>query len=513
MVVILAAVLAYRSHLRRKQEQEEEEAAGSSGGGTKNQSTGEERRPDEKPFSHEEYYFQRAESFGRNSSEFLQRAAFGCTSHDTTTTRTNDSRNSSGGSRIKTKRSKMTHERDENGAATLGSPPSTVSPPSSRAVQQDVASVFPPHVRQEWINAVFGPSFFPPAYSQEYAPPRQGVGLSGIQHYVTYGIQIAPRPSGDVSEKVGVTLSKIALGVWVKRVEVGSEAYSAGVQEGSVLVDINGMGMLAEPSKQALERLWQYEGHFDKKDQKKPSPIVALTLIKGGRLYAAVFVSAPPFGISWAPCGNFPLVQRSYSFAQTAGLRKGCLVAAINQKSIRELDHVGAATELKEVFESGQEIRMSLVYTPAASRTGQFERQEGSTTTSPRKKKPAVISQEGVEVRVHPLEYSIGSFLNSAFRNQSEEPQQQRQTGVSELAQKVVTGQIEAPTGRNYNRGTKSAVTTSMSCSKTYGPCPALNVLKNWHAMDALVYCLRFYDASFQQDLFVLQNIHENGDG
>ena len=63
-----------------------------------------------------------------------------------------------------------------------------------------------------------------------------------------------------------------------------------------------------------------------------------------------------PFGISWAPCGNFALVQRSYSFAQAAGVRRGCIVAAVNGKSFRDLDHEGIALALKDAFAAGVSI-------------------------------------------------------------------------------------------------------------------------------------------------------------
>jgi hypothetical protein len=96
-----------------------------------------------------------------------------------------------------------------------------------------------------------------------------------------------------------------------------------------------------------------YEGHFaelgtsvhlkmnqedssivvnDKKKevQKGLTGPVALKLIHDGIVYTVVLVTGAPFGISWAPAGNFALVQRTYAHAQKAGVKRGCIVAAVN---------------------------------------------------------------------------------------------------------------------------------------------------------------------------------------
>ena len=63
--------------------------------------------------------------------------------------------------------------------------------------------------------------------------------------------------------RLGMTISRIPLGLYVHSLNVNSEAYSCGVSPGSILVDINGrMGMLGERSDRGLERLWRYEGLF-----------------------------------------------------------------------------------------------------------------------------------------------------------------------------------------------------------------------------------------------------------
>ena len=45
--------------------------------------------------------------------------------------------------------------------------------------------------------------------------------------------------------------------------DINSEAYCVGVIPGSVLVDVNGMAVLGEPTHKLLERLWWYERQLD----------------------------------------------------------------------------------------------------------------------------------------------------------------------------------------------------------------------------------------------------------
>lgn len=294
------------------------------------------------------------------------------------------------------------------------------------------------------------------ATNRPKVPAVEGVGLAGIKSFVAYGAVIPagaaasspaatpnasptksamPRGSptksvissitggtlgGTVREeanaddgtphqpRLGITLSRIPLGVYVRSVAATSEAYFAGILPGSILVDINGLGVLGEPTHKLLERLWQYEnvastlggggsgsgiaatmkgddeGNGNNGDGSSPNPTnsnqnqhsssasqyctyggiqgpVALRFIRNGRLYTAILLGKAPFGISWGPCGNFALVQRSYSFAESAGVRRGCLVAAVNGRSLRDMDHVDTADELRRLFVGG----VSFGFTPA----------------------------------------------------------------------------------------------------------------------------------------------------
>jgi len=205
--------------------------------------------------------------------------------------------------------------------------------------------------------------------------------------------------------RLGIVVSRLPLGAYVRSVAASSEAHFSGILPGSILVDVNGLGVLGEPTHTLLERLWQYEdvasvvgggGGADggigatrsgdegwggtsrqrsgkdpstkKKDQQGGSASyctyggiggpVALRFIRDGRLYTAVLLGGSPFGISWGPCGNFALVQRSYSYAEGAGVRRGCLVAAVNGRSLRDMDHVDVAEELRRLFAGGVSYKL-----------------------------------------------------------------------------------------------------------------------------------------------------------
>ena len=213
---------------------------------------------------------------------------------------------------------------------------------------------------------------------------------------------------------LGMTLSRLSLGLYVRAVRPGSQAWCAGVEQNSVLVSINDgeLNLLAEPSKSALCRIWQYEGyccsngnntsekvdtsnhtttttnnknydddddvattndsHIGRSSSKKTNLImqirdpISMTFIKNGTLYKVLFLSGPSdgvgFGIDWGPCGKFCLVQRvrSDGIAHRSGVKPSSIVAAIytgscnssitrnGTNTIYHLDHSSVATTLKE---------------------------------------------------------------------------------------------------------------------------------------------------------------------
>jgi hypothetical protein len=236
---------------------------------------------------------------------------------------------------------------------------------------------------------------------------------------------------------LGMTLSRLSLGLYVRSVRPGSEAWCAGVEENSVLVGINDgeLNLLAEPSKSALERIWQYDGYCcasienagakDKNLEDKNSASnsdgtantkmkirdpISMTFIRGGKLYKVLFLGNPPYGIEWGPCGKFCLVQsvKPGGIADRAGVRSSSIVARIynegndegyevqdkdrnrchDQNTIYHLDHSSVATILKEGTtacarqqqiqngHNGNTIRIQLCFPPPEARSGHWERQQ-----------------------------------------------------------------------------------------------------------------------------------------
>jgi len=229
--------------------------------------------------------------------------------------------------------------------------------------------------------------------------------------------------------KLGLTISRIPLGLYVHSIATSSEAYTVGISPGSILVKINGLGMLGERSDRAMERVWRYAGVDTKRSvvgpgndrdtemiggggntlSKSASNLsqadeatieslkvhrpVHLTLYKSGRLYDVVLLSGNALGgINWSSCGNFGLIHKvpEGSKAALCGVRRGTLLIALGGsdpvgdsssggadgtvQSCRTLDHAGVASQIKELHSSGQSIALLMGYTPAASRSGFLEK-------------------------------------------------------------------------------------------------------------------------------------------
>ena len=408
-----------------------------------------------------------------------------------------------------------------------------------------------PEVRQEWINAVFGKSYCqtkhtmsPPPVATQQADQR--IGLAGIPTpYATSLVRIPPVEES-TAVKLGITVSKLPLGLHVRRIHVHSEAEYLGVKEGSILVYVNGMCLLAESTKAALERIWQYEGYLENdssitmshpcekeevlspscKDQDENNnrslrEPAALTFIKDGKLSTFLFLSNPPWGISWASCGNFPLVKRVYSYAATAGVQRGSIVAAAQGKSFRTCDHMDVANILRQAFVNKQEISLTLCFPPPAARSSHFRRimgQEDVATgrpSAPEKPPPRRVKRtdDGVEIKFHSLENTLGGLCRSVpaeTRYVIQHDNGNRKL-LSQVAEEVASGQIESPVLR---RGAnKQQLWTNR---KTYSPCPKLNkeeLLEVWNPIEALLYCMHFHRVAYREEIFAdfLKTCPRNG--
>jgi hypothetical protein len=381
-------------------------------------------------------------------------------------------------------------------------------------VSIDTSTSFRSDVRQEWIHAVFGPEFrkesdpnatttTPTNTNKLTGTTRQGVGLAKIPSYTAYNVTIPANVQGD---KLGITLSRLSLGLYVRSLRPGSEAWCAGIKPNSVLVEINGLSLLAEPSRQALERIWQYEGHFQDPDDivtksssgstgsgNTPANValrirdpVKMTFIRHGQLYYVVLLSNPPYGIDWSPCGNFALVQRAYAFGADAGVKTGSIVAAVNEKSIYELDHTGCATELRNAFESKSKIELKLCFTPSAARSGHFERQLDGQVLHKTSNRPKVVAQhDGVKVRVHPL----------LWKNTEK---QTTTDSVAKLAYRVAAGELYSlpmkPSGKPQRE-------------RIYRSCPPIiDFLESWDPVAAIMYCIRYHRVNYDEHRLTMPN-------
>ncbi|KAL7557905.1 hypothetical protein ACA910_009220 [Epithemia clementina (nom. ined.)] len=424
----------------------------------------------------------------------------------------------------------MANPFDKNGTTTLGGGchRSTTEVTTTTTITTGEIVVEPsPEVRQEWINAVFGKSYCQPndVASQQ---PQEKFGLARIpEPFTSYSVRIPP--VADSEEKLGITVSKLPLGLRVHKVQKHSEADYLGVEEGSVLVYINGMSLLAEPTKLALERMWQYEG-FLENDSSTNSPQsefeeatsptsndleegnksvrdpVTMTFIKKGKLSTVLILCNPPWGITWASCGNFPLVKRVYSYAASAGVQRGSIVASAQEESFRTCDHADMASILRDVYAKKQEIRLTLCFPPAASRSSHFKRKTGQEDiigSAPEKPAPQRVKRtdDGVEIRFHSLENAIGGLW------QATSPTDHNSNGciigdrksICQLADEVASGVTESPVLR---KGARDQVWTS---HKIYSPCPKLNkdeLLDAWNPLQALLYCLQFHCVAYREEDF-----------
>jgi hypothetical protein len=151
--------------------------------------------------------------------------------------------------------------------------------------------------------------------------------------YLSYTTSDVPLERGNHDElsSLGMTLSKLALGVYVYSVDPTSEAAIAGVLPGSILLRINGMPVVGDPSHITLERLYTYQGWFGTPAQKERP--IGLDLVYASKVYRILLLlsSSHDWGIGWASCGNFPLIQKVApgGIAASFGVQKGALLSGV----------------------------------------------------------------------------------------------------------------------------------------------------------------------------------------
>jgi len=378
------------------------------------------------------------------------------------------------------------HHDDDGDEGTAGTLPG--------GAQTTGESSFSSVARKEWIHAVFGKSLQQP----------KGKGLAQIDEYLCTRIYIE---SDVYQNSLGITLSRLTLGLYVRNVKPGSEAALAGVLPQSVLVSVNDIHLLAEPSKQALERIWQYEGLFasvskyakpyskDAADHVMDLPRddlmiqhpMRLTFIRNGQLYSVLLLANPPYGIEWAPCGNFALVKRNDG--GHTDIPRGSIIAGVNENPIDDLDHLTSATFLKEAMDLELPIDMLVCWPPATARSGYWERTEIAkrNSASPQMTKSKgykpIFSKEhdGVKTTVHSL------FSKIKKKPTPEVPKNDWGLELDDLAAAVGSGEVLM--------ADSTPEKANSVLTRVYLPCSNLDgrLLEAWNVEQSLLYNLKYY--------------------
>lgn len=481
-------------------------------------------------------------------------------------------------------------------ASEMSMPASTVQAP-------------PDAIKQDWIDACFG-SNFPTSLDMTTTRRSTNRGSVGtISTSTTFAIPTVCMLQGDVdiedetttsSSRVGLTLGRLALGVYVQSVQVGSEAAMAGILPESILVAINDLPVLAEPTQQLLERLWQYEGIFTSRSRGDEDNVdeddnnndvdndilqrinpethvnsstataantnknwgvrnhadsaldgvarepVIFVLIRASQIYTAILLSTSStnansggggagWGIQWAPAAvNLPTIQRVGGIAATAGLlpHRGSLVAAVNGKSLREMDHVATARRMRDIFAndtdsdlkdavSGESpstkmprecLCVTTVFPPSNARTSHYER--SSLPAGERRmgyhhhaaKKDQVVAKpigqfDGVEVKLLPLGYAITSLCASEKNVLTEEKVTEQEQTVEELAVDVAALRVVAPSS-SFSMSRRRVIPPQLP---KFAPCPSPRpeqLLNAWDPLQSLFFCLQFQQCAIDDSDF-----------
>ena len=420
---------------------------------------------------------------------------------------------------------------------------------TTRTTTAPVVSAPPDSVKQEWIDAVFGRDSFtassPPMTDSNHNRSRSPV-TGGPFHISTTVVPIPSSSSASaITPKLGITISRLAVGVYVKSIVPNSEAAICGIQPESILVSINDLPVLAEPSHSLLSRLYQYEGYgssnandtsdvgtneftqqqaqhyaLKRSDGMIREPVV-LKFVYRHRTYQALLLSNPlVWGIQWASAvPNLSLVKRVQSMA--VGVPRGSIVVGLNdQSTIRTMDHIETALQIRHLYEGHDttgttqqqmQLQITTAFPPINTRTSYCEQQpqdqRGAGKADVHKKITASLSDQGiagaishhdgVQVKFLPLGYAIGSFFcanNTSDRHVFHENDNQPNS-IADLALAVSSLRVEPPIPNGGRQLFRLAVAPSQ---QIYPPCPSLSIeylLDVWDPLESLIYCLQFQRA------------------
>ena len=255
-------------------------------------------------------------------------------------------------------------------------------------------------VREDWIDAMFGSNncnlIISNKASSRSRNRSRNSGMGCIHFGNPYISHITSPIRTDSAQALGMTISRITLGVFASHVDPASEAAVAGILPGSVLLKINGLCIAADPSHITLQRLYQYQ------TGRAEFPI-GLEFIYKAKPYRVLLhcpTTQQGWGIAWAPVGNFPLLQHvsKQGLAYQSGIRhRGSLLSSITLRSdgdslydsdvaneiscsFRHYDHSGMAAMLQKLFSPSQEqdlpnsppaiqVTLTYCYVPEGSRS------------------------------------------------------------------------------------------------------------------------------------------------
>lgn len=174
----------------------------------------------------------------------------------------------------------------------------------------------------------------------------QGYGIVPMETpFISFTTSAILLGAKNENRALGMTISKLALGVYVQSVDPTSEAAIAGVLPGSILLRINGITVVGDPSHAILERLYTYQGWFGS----QPRHPIGFEFVYASKVYRVLLLMSEShdWGIGWAPCGNFPLVQNvvASGLAATYGVQKGSILSCVEVFN----------EEMKDKFLGGQD--------------------------------------------------------------------------------------------------------------------------------------------------------------
>jgi phosphatidylinositol 3-kinase len=323
------------------------------------------------------------------------------------------------------------------------------------------------------------------------------------------------------SDKLGMTLANVSVGLYVHHVVAGGEASLVGIPSGAILVRVNQHPVVAEPTKAVLERVWLSESQQQHHQQQGVALASAADTAATGTVlefwhnsqsYHAVFLSQQ-WGIAWAPAVQCCSVKRVYAQAARVGVVRGSWLLAVNRVPVSSLEQARQALADADVLE------LSLGFSPSAREQppagadldekqylaqspAHHHRHKGGASGSG--EILARRSLDGVHVKFHSLDTAISGLCHhisttnllgasTTGSGDIEIPSSPSQYSASYWVHHVSIGQVvlESPP-RNATQLAKSSVNV--------GQATAADFLQAWDPMESLLFGLRLHAVDYQAD-------------